>query len=124
MNAKWAGEPKKRIWTSLWQAISDAGLDQKEEAISEARHAIELRPIAQDSPARSLNLSASLRWSMPGPVNPPWRYEQLEIIAKIPAGPSYGELRFDPTWDPLRGDPRFEKIVASLAPKDAASPTK
>ena len=50
--------------------------------------------------------------------------EQLEIIAKIPAGPSYGELRFDPTWDSLRGDPRFEKIVASLAPKNAASPTK
>jgi hypothetical protein len=29
-----------------------------------------------------------------------------------------------PLWDPLRGDPRFEKIVASLAPKDAASPMK
>lgn len=43
--------------------------------------------------------------------------EQLEIIAKIPAGPSYGELRFDPTWDSLRGDPRFEKIVTSLTPK-------
>jgi hypothetical protein len=27
-------------------------------------------------------------------------------------------------WDSLRGDPRFEQIVASLAPKDAASPTK
>jgi hypothetical protein len=25
--------------------------------------------------------------------------------------------RLDPFWDPLRGDPRFEKIVASLAPK-------
>ncbi len=23
----------------------------------------------------------------------------------------YGELRLDPFWDPLRGDPRFEKIV-------------
>jgi len=27
------------------------------------------------------------------------------------------DLRFDPFWDPLRGDPRFEKIVASRAPK-------
>ena len=43
--------------------------------------------------------------------------EQLEIVAKIPAGPTYGELRLDPVWDSLRGDPRFEKIVASLAPK-------
>ncbi|PYK35256.1 MAG: hypothetical protein DME54_05335 [Verrucomicrobia bacterium] len=43
--------------------------------------------------------------------------EQLKTVAKIPAGASYGELRLDPLWDPLRGDPRFEKIVASLAPK-------
>jgi len=35
-----------------------------------------------------------------------------------------GALKLHPFWDPLRGDPRFEKIVASLAPKDAASPTK
>ena len=30
---------------------------------------------------------------------------------------SYGALKLFPVWDPLRGDPRFEKIVASLAPK-------
>jgi hypothetical protein len=43
--------------------------------------------------------------------------EHLEIVSKLPFGPSYGELRLDPDWDPLPGDPRFEKIVASLAPK-------
>jgi hypothetical protein len=47
--------------------------------------------------------------------------EQLKPLAQIPAGAHYGELRLDPFWDPLRGDPRFEKIVASLAPKEAAS---
>ena len=31
---------------------------------------------------------------------------------------SYGVLKLMPFWDPLRGDPRFEKIVASLAPKE------
>jgi hypothetical protein len=30
---------------------------------------------------------------------------------------SYGQLKLEPDWDPLRGDPRFEKIVASLAPR-------
>ena len=30
---------------------------------------------------------------------------------------SYGALKLFPVWDPLRGDPRFEQIVASLAPK-------
>ena len=28
-------------------------------------------------------------------------------------------LRLDPMFDPLRNDPRFEKLVASPAPKDA-----
>jgi hypothetical protein len=45
--------------------------------------------------------------------------EQLDIVSKIPFGPTYGELRLDPEWDSLRGDPHFEKIVASLAPKSA-----
>jgi len=43
--------------------------------------------------------------------------EQLDLVSKIPYGPSYGGLRLDPEWDSLRGDPRFEKIVASLSPK-------
>jgi hypothetical protein len=45
--------------------------------------------------------------------------EQLAIAAQNPVGLNYGDLKFNPLWDPLRGDPRFEKIVASLAPKDA-----
>ena len=45
--------------------------------------------------------------------------EQLDIVSKLPCGPTYGELRLDPYWDSLRGDPRFQKIVASLAPKKA-----
>ena len=42
---------------------------------------------------------------------------QLEAVTKVPGGPHLWQLRLDPMWDPLRGDPRFEKIVASLAPK-------
>jgi len=45
--------------------------------------------------------------------------EQLKTLAQIPPGASYGDLRLDPFWDPLRGDPRFEQIVASLAPKES-----
>ena len=44
--------------------------------------------------------------------------EQLAEVVKLPvAGMTYGYLRLNPLWDPLRGDPRFEAIVASLAPK-------
>ena len=45
--------------------------------------------------------------------------QQLAISAQDPIGVSYGDLKLNPLWDPLRGDPRFEKIVASLAPKAA-----
>jgi len=38
-------------------------------------------------------------------------------LSKPPGSPSYGDLRLNPMWDALRGDPRFEKIVGSLAPK-------
>ena len=54
-------------------------------------------------------------------------FQQLETGPRAPAAsqmPSYGALKLHPFWDPLRGDPRFEQIVASLAPKDAASRTK
>jgi hypothetical protein len=39
--------------------------------------------------------------------------EQVETVATIPAAPSYGDLRFNPCWDSLRGDPRFDKIIAA-----------
>jgi len=42
--------------------------------------------------------------------------EQLEKVATIPGVPelvpTYGDLRFNPCWDDLRGDKRFDKIVA------------
>jgi len=42
---------------------------------------------------------------------------QLVTASRFPNSPSYGDLKLMPWWDSLRGDPRFEKIVASLAPK-------
>ncbi len=45
--------------------------------------------------------------------------EQLASAVRLPSTISYGELALLPFWDPLRGDPRFEKIVADLAPKGA-----
>ncbi|PYL69043.1 MAG: hypothetical protein DMF28_04700, partial [Verrucomicrobia bacterium] len=97
--------------------LIDAGLGRKEDAIREGRQAVELTPIAKDSlegPEVVINLAAIYAWVGERDL----AIEQLEIAAKIPNGVHYGDLRLDPTWDPLRGDSRFEKIVASLAPKD------
>jgi TolB-like protein/class 3 adenylate cyclase/Flp pilus assembly protein TadD len=97
-------------------ALIDAGLEQKEEAVREGRRAVALLPVTKDA----INGADILYFYA---VICAWvgerdrAIEQLEILAKIPAGVSYGDIRLDPYWDPLRGDPRFEKIVASLAPK-------
>jgi TolB-like protein/Tfp pilus assembly protein PilF/predicted Ser/Thr protein kinase len=96
--------------------LIDAALGRKEEALREGRRALELAPIAKDSLDGTdvLHFYAVIcAWTGEYDL----AIEQLETLAKIPAGVTYGELRLDPHWDPLRGDPRFEKIVASLAPK-------
>jgi tetratricopeptide (TPR) repeat protein len=96
--------------------LIDAGLRRKEEALREGRRALELAPIAKDSldGADVLYFNAVIcAWSGEHDL----AIEQLETLAKIPAGVTYGDIRLSPNWDPLRGDPRFEKIVASLAPK-------
>jgi len=49
--------------------------------------------------------------------------QQLETGLRAPVASnalSYGVLKLHPFWDPLRSDPRFEQIVASLAPKEAS----
>jgi tetratricopeptide (TPR) repeat protein len=100
----------------------DAVLGRKQEALSEGRRAMELAPIAQEAMFGSCpnevcaTRSFALLCARVGETD--LALEQLEAVTKIPGGPSYGELRLDPMWDPLRGDPRFEKIVASLALKD------
>jgi serine/threonine protein kinase/Tfp pilus assembly protein PilF len=99
-------------------ATLDAALGRKDEAIREARRAVDLMPITKDSwigPRLVTNLAVVYAWTGERDL----AIGQLESLAKIPGGPTYGNLRFNPCWDSLRGDPRFEKIVASLAPKSA-----
>ena len=95
--------------------LIDASLGRKEEALREGRRAVELLPSTKDA----LNGTEVLYFYA---VICAWTGErdqaiqQLQTLARLPAGVSYGEIRLDPFWDPLRGDPRFETIVASLAP--------
>ena len=97
-------------------ALIDAELDDKEKAIQEGRTASDMLPPAKDALSGALQISNLARiYAITGEKD--LALEQLDIVSKIPCGPSYGELRLDSYWDPLRGDPRFEKIVASLAPK-------
>ena len=111
MDAGWGDKPKDADYFGR-VAILDAGLGRKEEAIREALRAVELMPIAKSSlhgPCHVTNLALVYAWT----GERDRALEQLEIVAKIPDGPTYGDLRFNPCWDSLRGDPRFDKIVAA-----------
>jgi len=96
--------------------LIDAALGRKQEALSEGRRAVELLPLTKNAlDGADILYFYAVICAEVGERD--LAIEQLKTVAKIPAGASYGELRLDPLWDPLRGDPRFEKIVASLAPK-------
>ena len=97
--------------------LIDAGLGRKEEALREGRRAVELCPIEKDAfvgIAMVKYLAMIAAWAGEKDL----ACEQLAIATRKPGDLSYGQLKLMPFWDPLRGDPRFEKIVASLAPKD------
>ena len=96
--------------------LIDAALGRKQEAISEGRQAVELVPITKNAlDGADILYSYAAICAQVGERD--LAIEQLKTLAQIPAGATYGDLRLDPFWDPLRGDPRFQKIVASLAPK-------
>jgi len=95
----------------------DAGLGRKELAIQEAQHAVELMPLSRDIYDGALvleGLAQVYTWT-----NEPDRaIELLQKLATMPSYVNYARLKLLPMWNPLRGDPRFQKIVNSLAPKD------
>ncbi len=115
VEATWDDKPKDASYFADVARL-DAGLGRKEEAIREARRAVDLMPIAKDSlngPSWVTNLALVYAWT--GELDR--ALEQVEIVATIPGYsmtyPSYGDLRFNPCWDSLRGDKRFDKIVAA-----------
>jgi TolB-like protein/Tfp pilus assembly protein PilF len=100
-------------------AMIDAGLGRKDLALDEGRRAIALTPLEKDT----INGSYVLQYFA---ITTAWAgdkelaVQQLEAGLRAPQASemlSYGALKLFPVWDPLRGDPRFEQIVASLAPK-------
>ena len=100
--------------------LIDAALGRKDLALDEGRRAIALTPVEKDV----VNGSRVLQYFA---ITAAWAgdkelaLQQLEAGLRAPVAShmlSYGALKLLPVWDPLRGDPRFEKIVASLAPKE------
>ena len=90
--------------------LIDAGLGRKDEALREGRRAVELLPVEKDAmegPAMIEYLAMIAAWVGDKDL----ACEQLASVIRRPSSLSYGQLKLLPFWDPLRGDPRFEKIV-------------
>jgi TolB-like protein/Tfp pilus assembly protein PilF len=100
--------------------LIDAALGRKDLALDEGRRAIALMPVEKDviSGSRVLQYFAiTAAWAGEKEL----ALQQLEAGLRAPSASlilSYGALKLLPFWDPLRGDPRFEQIVTSLAPKE------
>ena len=77
-----------------------------------------MRPISEDAvdgPDLATKFAFVCAWANQSDL----AFEQLNILVKIPAGHfSYGYLKTYPGWHPLRKDPRFDKLLAELAPRD------
>ena len=97
--------------------VVDALLGNKEDAIREGERAVELTPVSRNAiEGATLVRYLAVIYAWAGEKDR--AVQRLAETTTLPASHiSYGYLRLHPLWDPLRGDPRFEAIVASLAPK-------
>jgi tetratricopeptide (TPR) repeat protein len=96
--------------------LIDAALGRKEEALREGSRAVELLPVEKDAIGGTrmiVWLARIAAWAGDNDL----ACKQLARASRLPSGVHYGELKLLPFWDPFRGDPCFEKIVASLVPK-------
>ena len=100
--------------------VIDAALGRKEDALREGQRAVELLPVERES-VNGLHMIEYLAMIAAWVGEKDLACEQLAKAIRYPMYPStvsYGELKLMPWWDALRGEPCFEKIVASLAPKE------
>lgn len=110
-----------QAWSML--GMIDAGLGHKSDAVAEGQRACELLPISKDAWFGCSNITnLALIYTWVGEKDR--ALEQLTTSAKPPFGVTYGEVKLSPVWDLLRGDPRFDKIVASLAPQNTSPAIK
>jgi tetratricopeptide (TPR) repeat protein len=95
-------------------AADDAGLGRKEEALREVQHILEVWPTTRNAiVAADIALTVATAYLWTGGRES--ALHLLEQFAKVPYGPTVGDLKLHPVWDDLRNDPRFDKIVPIAA---------
>ncbi len=96
--------------------VIEAALGDGIAAVRDGERGVQLLPTGNDA-IRGSNLVAHLALIYAWAGQKELALEKLAYVASIPSNVNYGHLRLHPYWDGLRGDPRFEEIVQSLAPK-------
>jgi TolB-like protein/class 3 adenylate cyclase/Tfp pilus assembly protein PilF len=94
--------------------LIDASLGHKEDALREARLAVELQPTEKDPLTRAeliKYLAIVYAWTGKEELG----LNQLKVALQMPCPISPGQLRLHPYWDALRGNRRFEELVAESA---------
>jgi hypothetical protein len=100
--------------------LADVALGRKEEAVQEGQRAMGMRPVSEDGkdgPMIAMKAVLVFVWAN----QPDLAFEKLNILIQVPRPGNclnYGDLKTNPEWDPLRKDPRFDKLLAKLEPRD------
>jgi tetratricopeptide (TPR) repeat protein len=114
LNQKVKASPTNAIVLSNL-AVVEALLGNKDDAVAEGERAVELLPVSKDAvdgPLVAMNLAVVYAWT----DHPDLAFQQLDNLSKIPYGLFYNHLKLEPYFDPLRKDPRYDKLLAALAP--------
>jgi serine/threonine-protein kinase len=94
-----------------FRGLALAYLGQKAEAVAEGERAVTLMPVSRDAYQGTYLQHQLVRiYILVG--EPEKALEHLEPLLKIPYYLSSGWLRIDPTFAPLRQNPRFERLIA------------
>jgi serine/threonine protein kinase/Tfp pilus assembly protein PilF len=107
---KWPDDPNPLMML----AYTDAAIGNKDEALSEARKAVTMRPISQDAvdgPPLAVDLAEVYLWAGEAEL----AIDQLQTLVQVPGALTCGDLAM-PEWDPLRNEPRFQKLLSDLKP--------
>jgi eukaryotic-like serine/threonine-protein kinase len=93
------------------RGLALAYLGRKAEAIAEGKRGVALVPISRDAFQGAYDQHQLVRiYLLVG--EPEKALDQLEPLLKTPYYLSPGWLRIDPSFAPLKGNPRFERLVA------------
>jgi serine/threonine protein kinase len=106
---KWPDDPNPLMML----ALTDAALGHTENALDEGRKAVAMLPISKDAidgPVLATELAQVYVWAGENEL----AIQQLETLKQVPRALIYGDFAKLPEWDPLRTDPRFQKILSEL----------